>query len=92
MKTGGTIRPAVVDMLGVLLPAAFPVTVSTLPFGTRSALAIDSKTRIPGTAVIGPVAVSKVQGHLTASTTPSIEPLTPVEVEEDPPVEDGVSV
>lgn len=92
VKTGETIRPAVVGMLGVLLPAALPATVSTLPFETSSALAIDSKTRIPGTAVIEPVAVRKVQGHLTASTTPSIERLTPVGVEDGPPVDDGVSV
>lgn len=92
VKTGGTIRPAVVDMLGVLLPAALPVTVSTLPLETRSALAIDSKTRMPGTAVMDPVAVRKVQEHLTARTTPSIDPLTPEEVEVGPPVEGDVFV
>lgn len=60
VKTGETMRPAVVEMLGMLLPAALPVTVSTLPFETRSVLAIDSNTRMPGTAVMDPVAVSNV--------------------------------
>lgn len=86
VKDAGTMRPVVVGTLGVLLPAALPVTVSTLPFGTRDALVAGSKTRIPGTAVMDPVAGSRVQGHLTATTRPSIGPFTPTGVETEPPV------
>ncbi len=47
-------------VLGVLLPAAFPVTVTRLPLQTTAVRITGSNGRIPTTADIDPVAISLV--------------------------------
>ncbi len=86
VKMAGTRRPAVTGALGVLLPAALPVRVSLLPFGTSVGLIAGSKERIPGTAAIDPVAVSRASGQQTGPITPSIGLSTPAGADTVPAV------
>lgn len=86
-----TMVPAADIVLGVLLPAAFPVTASTLPSDTTEVLAITSNRLIPGTAVIDPADDKRVLEGPTVFRTPSAGGFTPTVGETGPVVEDGCS-
>lgn len=62
-----TRTPEAGEVLGVLLPAVFPETVSLSFFVTTTARIADSNERIPVTAVIGPAGISLVPGRWTVS-------------------------